>query len=261
MRSRAPSSAWPWRCAISRTAAHRPGGAAGGARARGARSVARALAAGGAALAVTLGACGHSVAPGDAYDTPESIPRAENLQVSPGCTGTLVFWEAPDSIFTLIDGWHVWRDAPERGVERLTAAPSKQRSYIDDDEPANGTYRYWTTSVSRGGVESVPSGSVAFDLRIGAPVTPVRLRAVALPFQVLLQWAPGAIQISFGYAVYRDGRFLGTVGDPDTPVYEDNDVRSGVTYSYSVTSIDCGRNESSRSDSVLVTVPAAAESH
>lgn len=246
MRSLASSFPWPWRwCAISR----RDRISAGASRHVGGGL--RAL-----ALALVAFGCGHSVTPGDDFRTPESIPKARNLQVAPGCSGTLVFWEAPDDIFTIIQGWHVWRDAPGRGVERLTARPSQQRSYIDRGEPADGAYRYWTTSVSRGGVESLPSDDVRFDLRIGAPVTPINLRGAALPFQVLLQWQPGAIQIAFGYAVYRDGRFIGTVGDPDTPVYEDNQVLPGRTYTYAVTSIDCGRNESAPSDSVRVAVPA-----
>lgn len=209
-----------------------------------------------AILALAVQGCSHEVVPTAAYRTPESIPAPRLLMAEPGCFGTLIQWVAPDADFEIVQGWYVYKQRPGGEIVRLTPAPSKQRSYIDHDEPEAGTYHYWATALSRGGIESLKSNKARFAIELGQLAPPDNLTAEALnPHLVLLKWHRGSLQISSGHNVYRDGQPYGHAGDPDMPAFLDGGALPGHTYRYTVTAVDCKGTESAPAPEVSVTTP------
>lgn len=206
-------------------------------------------------LVLVAPGCGHRVEPTEAYRTPESIPAPRLLTAEPGCYGIAIQWYATDRDFEIIEGWHVYKQRPNGEIVRLTPRPTKQRLFVDDDEPEDGDYRYWATAVSRGGVESLKSNDGRFHLRLGPPDPPTQLSATAFPDRVVLQWQRGSLDLFAGYRVYRDGMNLGFAGDADMPAYVDTQVSPGHTYRYAVRAADCRGTESVPTPEISVTIP------
>lgn len=209
----------------------------------------------GAWLALVTPGCGHHVEPTDAYRTPESIPAPRLLTAEPGCYGIAIQWYATDRDFEIIEGWHVYKQRPNGEIVRLTPRPTKQRLFVDDDEPEDGDYRYWATAMSRGGVESLRSNDGRFHLRLGPPDPPTGLSATAFPDRVVLQWQRGSLDLFAGYRVYRNGASIGFAGDADMPAYVDTQVRPGETYRYAVRAADCRGTESVPTAEISVSIP------
>lgn len=201
--------------------------------------------------------CGHRVEPTAAYRAPESIPAPRLLTAEPGCFGIAIQWFALDQDFEIIEGWYVYKQRPNGEVVRLTPRPTKQRLFVDHDEPEDGDYRYWATALSRGGVESLKSNDGRFRLRLGPPASPTGLAATAFPDRVVLQWERGSLDLSAGYRVYRDGVNFGFAGDADMPAWVDTQVLPGRSYRYDVRAVDCRGTESVPTPEVSVTIPVA----
>ncbi|MDZ4803403.1 MAG: hypothetical protein SGI90_00905 [Candidatus Eisenbacteria bacterium] len=203
-----------------------------------------------------LTGCGHEVTPTERYDSPGEIPAPSQLTVRPAVFGPFLAWEAPDSDFVVVEGWHVYRRRPDGDERRLTTEPVKMRQYQDLEIPQVGQTLFWVTAISRAGVESLPSTAVRFLWDDLPPQPPTGLIAQTRFDRVSLFWNRGVEFDLAGYVVYRNNIELIRVGDPAMPVAIDNDVQSGRTYRYDITSVDFSALESLPGEGIFVTVPA-----
>lgn len=204
---------------------------------------------------VFLSSCGHEVTPTDRYDSADEIPAPTMLIVMPAVFGPFLTWEAPDSDFVVVQGWHVYRRRPDGDERRLTTEPVQMRQFQDMEMPQVGQTLYWVTAISRAGIESLPSATARFLLDDQPPLPPTGLIAQAQFDRVALFWNRGPEFDLSGYVVYRDGIEWIQVGDPAMPVAIDTDVVVGRTYRYEVTSIDFSNLESAPGEPLSVTVP------
>jgi len=206
-------------------------------------------------LLLLLAGCGHEVTPTESYDSPGEIPVPTMLVVQPAVFGPFLTWEAPDSDFVVVQGWHVYRRRPDGDERRLTTEPVQVRQFQDTETPQVGQTLYWVTAISRAGVESLPSSAVRFLWDDVPPLPPTGLLAQTRFDRVSLFWDRGSEFDLASYVVYRDGIEWIRVGDPAMPVAIDNDVVSGRTYRYEVTSVDYSGLESAPGEPLSVFVP------
>ena len=202
-----------------------------------------------------LSGCGHDVSPTERYDTPEEIPAPTMLTARPAVFGPYLAWEAPDSDFVVVQGWHVYRRRPDGDERRLTAEPVQVRQFQDTESPQVGQTIYWVTAMSRGGVESLPCTPVRFLWDDQPPQPPTGLAAQTQYDRVTIFWNRGVEFDLSGYVVYRDDMELVRVGDPAMPVVIDHDVVPRQTYRYAITSVDFSGLESAPGEELVVTVP------
>jgi hypothetical protein len=206
-----------------------------------------------AGLTLFLAGCDHEVGPTDRYRSPGSIPRPARITARQAENGVFLTWEAPDSDFVVINGWHIYKKPPGESAFRLTLTLLPDRFFTDRAEFQVGLTGYFVTSVSRGGVESLPSDTAYVRVDEIPPSPPVGLTATPQTGAVLLMWHSGFEDDLGSYRVYRDGSRLATVSDPDMPVYLDFTIVSGRAYAYYVTAVDFQGHESAPSDTVMVT--------
>jgi hypothetical protein len=199
--------------------------------------------------------CEHEVRPTAGYDEASEIPRPRLVQAIPGLFGTLIVWQAPDSDFVVVQGWHVYRRRPDGDERRITPAPVQRRDFEDPETPQVGDTFYWVTAVSRAGVESPPSDPARLPWDDLPPAPPTGLMAAVLAGRVELSWDIGDESDLAGYRVYRDSALIGAVGDPAMPVFFDFGVTSGAEYRYWVTARDLTALESAPGDTLVVRVP------
>lgn len=130
------------------------------------------------------------------------------------------------------------------------------------DSPPYGSYRYAVTAVRAVGpprLESLPTPTVLADFRDRQPPpAPTEVAALAEERAIRLIWNAVAAPDLRGYLVYRfDGRKVTrlTPVPVDAAFFSDESITRGVTYFYSVSSIDLSGNESARTNSEAVLVP------
>lgn len=210
-----------------------------------------------AVLAGALCSCDHEVRPTPPYDESAEIPRPRLVEAIPGLFGPFIQWQAPDSDFVVVQGWHVYRQRPDGDERRLTTEPVQRREFQDPETPQVGDTFYWVTAVSRAGIESPRSDPARLPWDDLPPAPPTGLRAFVVAGRVELSWNSGLESDLVGYRVYRDGALIGTAGDPAMPIYFDFDVTPGNEYRYWVTARDLTALESAPGDTLLVTVPTA----
>lgn len=197
-----------------------------------------------------LAACSHDITPTPDYSTPESIPRPEMLTVQHSSRGAFLTWVAPDSDFAIVQGWHVYKQTPDSAVTRLTDVPLQVRTFEDREEPRVGVTRYWVTAMSRGNIESRPSGPGFFIFDEEPPSAPHTLTALPQPGHIVLQWRSGLEPDLAFYTLYKDGLEVITINDPAMPIYFDFQVVPGEVYEYYVTVTDFRGHVSAPSDTV-----------
>ncbi len=87
------------------------------------------------------------------------------------------------------------------------------------------------------------------------PTTPTNVQASAQPGVVTVTWDASSDNVGVtGYAVYRDGTEVGTVGGTTT-TFDDTTVAPETTYSYTVDAFDAAGNRSAQSAPAVVTTP------
>lgn len=203
-----------------------------------------------ALAAAVIGGCGHTTGPTDAYSDRASIPRPTGLAAFQSQVGAFMNWQAPDSDFVVIRGWHVYRTTPDGATFRLTSDPLVDRSFEDRDPLLPGLTRYAVTALSRGGVESFPSEPAFVFVDTLPPSRPEGIMATVQPNSIFVTWNRGPENDLAGYDVYRNFALAATISDPDQPGYLDFDVVPGKEYTYYVIAVDFQRNESAPSDTV-----------
>jgi fibronectin type 3 domain-containing protein len=173
---------------------------------------------------------------------PPSTP--ENLRsLAHSASEVELEWElASDDVG--VTGYRIYRD----GV--AIADADATTSWITDTQLTSGTtYKYSVTALDAVGRESPESNTVAVTTSdVTKPSAPERLSAVAAggPDRVELSWSPASDDVGVsGYRIYRDGSAvpLASVG-ASTTSFSDAAVAPAREYSYTVTAVDAGGNES-----------------
>jgi fibronectin type 3 domain-containing protein len=150
--------------------------------------------------------------------------------------------------------------------QRLALLPATETSWLDSGARWNRTYVYRVRAIAGNGareVESLDSTPVRVTPRdVFPPGVPMGLQAVlaAGGDAVDLSWEPVTSADLAGYRVYRrspGGAWTRINADlVVTPVFRDAHPAAG-TAEYAVSAVDQNGNESRRSASVDVTIPAA----
>jgi fibronectin type 3 domain-containing protein len=131
----------------------------------------------------------------------------------------------------------------------------------------SGTYSFGLTSSSSDSVDFYSREAASFRPELvvttGAadttpPTAPANLNATATSLgQIDLSWQASTDNVGVtGYAVYRDGALIASIG-PSTS-YSDKSVIGGVTYSYTVRALDAAGNVSDPSNTDTVTATAGS---
>lgn len=215
--------------------------------------------------------CGTNVEPTGDFNDPGSIPVCCASNFSGLCCGVDAFagfngiqlsWNSEDEVFTFIDGWILYRAEGDNEPEdadygRLNQDLILERSYLDVLVEEGRTYWYRLASITPAGVQSTPTTAVWVRPDFEPPEVPTGLTAVVVVGgQVHLQWDVSIAPDFDHFNVFRDPEFPPLVFfSVRIPQLFDNSVEGGETYTYRVTSVDIGVNESALSDSVVVTVP------
>jgi len=203
-------------------------------------------------------------------------------------TGVQLNWEPPSTVsggtpLTTLGGFRIYRAEAEPNAPAGKAAArqpaalagvSPSPSYLDTQIEWGKTYIYTVRSVAQYGADAVESGaSRAVDVTpkdVFPPAPPLELIAVfvpaagASPAAVELSWAISPEPDAAGYYVYRAGegeekpqRITPTL--LPTPAFRDISIRTGATYSYSVTAVDRAGNESQPGKPVSIKIPRSGE--
>jgi fibronectin type 3 domain-containing protein len=219
--------------------------------------------------AVSLTACGHEVTPTKEYSEPESIPLCCTSDGSDACCGLVAYafsqgievtWNSEGSIFTFIDGWLLYRATgdtapPDSAYHPLFTTPYTYSQYRDAQIVDGVRYWYRLSAVSPAGVESVPSDPAFVRADFTPPLAPTGLSAVFGGNGVELSWdASSAVDLDH-YNVFRAPDFPPFVfPQVSAPHYVDPNVVADSTYTYWVTAVDQGLNESAPSETVVVRI-------
>lgn len=155
-------------------------------------------------------------------------------------------WEASTDNVE-VAGYRIYRG----GVFLNTTA---DLDYTDNTVSPENAYSYMVLAFDAAGNASALSSQVTANTTDNTPPTiPTELTAVsASGTSINLRWNASTDNVGVtGYRVYRAGDLLSTV---NTPSYSDKTVSVGNTYSYSVSAIDGAGNESSESDTLVVSI-------
>jgi fibronectin type 3 domain-containing protein len=147
-----------------------------------------------------------------------------------------------------VAGYRIYRDG------RAIAEADATTSWFTDTELADSTtYTYYVTALDAVGRESAASNVIAASTSDATkPSTPEGLSAVAAAGsdRVDLSWSSASDDVGVsGYRIYRDGAAvpLASLGG-STPSFSDATVAPATEYSYTVTAVDAGGNESDASE-------------
>jgi hypothetical protein len=176
-------------------------------------------------------------APSPALAFTPSAPVPGNLQLVAFPTSIEASWNAlPDA--DGFAGYNVYVD----GALNQTVAKGSTVATIGGLTPIN-TYRVQVAGVWGTGESEVTGPRTAVkSARTTGPapklLTSGATRSTITPVSATLVWTEvnaGADHAPSGYAIYRDGYYIGKATSPDPlTLYTDNSVRPGVTYRYTV---------------------------
>jgi len=181
-------------------------------------------------------------------------------------------WQSPPTHLPtgapLVRGYNVYRGVQlgKHDPQPITAGPVVETRFRDAAVENETTYYYVVRSVGLerpSWRESVDSNEVsATPLDLTPPAPPRRLMAVPGQGVISLGWDASPEPDLLGYLVYRlEPPALVPARLTEAPVqataFEDRTVKSGATYTYTVTAVDRSprRNESAPSWEVSVTLP------
>lgn len=196
--------------------------------------------------------------------TPPSSPRA--LSVSARAEGIELTWEPPSNAGEVRPaGYNVYRFPPAGSIFDL-GEPVNQTPVADTrflDAPSYGSYRYLVTAVRDAGppaVESDPTPTVLAEFKdLVAPGVPANVVTLREASAVRLIWDAVDAPDLAGYRIYREvgggARTLLTTEPVVETTYRDQVSQLGVTYRYSVSSIDRNGNESALATAPEILLP------
>jgi hypothetical protein len=195
---------------------------------------------------------------------PPGTPRS--LHIAASARAVDLQWEAPaDSENARPSGYNVYRFAPTGPIVELgkpiNAAPVSDTRF--SDSPSYGAHRYAVTAVRDAGppqVESEPTQTMYVEFRdLVAPPGPGGVTALREATAVRLVW--DAIESSDfkGYRIYRtpqggQKQLLNPELTTET-TFRDERPELGVTYVYSVSSVDESGNESAAAPAEAILLP------
>jgi hypothetical protein len=192
-----------------------------------------------------------------------------NVTASAKAEGVTVSWKPPERAVTgesgpIVTGYNIYRAAPGTEVGDLAtpinSAPIKGTTY--SDTPGYGEHEYRVAAVATTGPPSI-QGELSAPARVNyrdlvAPAAPATVTALVETKVVRLLWDPVDAPDLAGYNVYRnEGVYrlkLNTSGPLKDANFLDIAINPGIAYTYEVTAVDAGGNESgsARTGSVLV---------
>ena len=201
---------------------------------------------------------------------PLNIPAAPDALIARSTPEAIVLnWTAPvkSSDTVSLIGYNVYRSdtgSPTAAVNGpavpINTAPVRETTYRDT--PPYGVHQYAVTAVTSLGppkIESDPSRIATVDYRdLLPPAIPTGFVTLNEDKAVRLVWDPVDTPDLAGYRVYRT---LGTARQSLTPKliqetnFRDPDPALGVSYVYSVTSVDKNGNESAEAKAPAVLLP------
>ena len=180
-----------------------------------------------------------SIAPVD--QTPP--PQVTGLTGSPGDTQVTLNWTAITNDASLA-GYKVYRNGTQ--IATVTA-PTTTRVVTG---LTNGvSYSFYIRAYDGLDNTGVASSTINVTPVDTAPAAPTGLAATPSDAQVALTWNAVAAADLASYRVYRDGVLAQTVTAPTTN-WTDTGRTNSITYSYYVTAVDAGDNESATSNTV-----------
>jgi hypothetical protein len=183
--------------------------------------------------------------------------------------GVVLAWTKPDKAATgaakpFLLGYNVYRATSSEGFDELATpinpAPVNAATYTD--VPPYGAYQYRVSAVSAAGpprIESEPSAVASATYKdLLPPPPPATVTALVETKSVRLVWDEVTAPDLAGYLVYRtEGTAkIKLTGGPVTAThFSDISVDPGISYYYTVTSLDKSGNESAGTKSETVLVP------
>jgi len=226
---------------------------------------------------VTVGSSARSELSNIVTIVPIDVPQPPSaLTAVAQAQGVVLTWKAPEKTITgaanpHVIGFDIYRitkgEKSDALAKPVNAAPIGETSYTD--VPPYGDFEYWVSAVASGGpprIESEGSDPAAVTFKdLLPPPPPSGLTALVETDAVRLVWDPVAAPDLAGYKIYRtEGTGIGALKEvgsfaltpqpiPQTN-YRDTSVKHGISYYYSVSSIDKSGNESKpvKTDWVLV---------
>ncbi len=168
-----------------------------------------------------------------------------------GPTHVTISWTAStDNVG--IEGYTLYRNGTI-----LSVVDAQTLTWDDFTVEPGLTYSYSLDAFDAAGNHSALSTPIDVTVSIQdtePPSTPTGLSASATsPTQILLNWSASTDNVGVaGYTLYRDGAFLTTVAS-STLSYEDIDLQSNTSYSYTIDAFDQSGNYSLMSDTVQTT--------
>ena len=162
-------------------------------------------------------------------------------------------WEKPEHQVAGSAGYNVYRFPPQGSIVELgtpiNKTPVSENRY--DDSPPYGTYRYIVTPVRTAGppmIEGDATQTVYAEFKdLQPPPVPVSLATLTEADAVRVVWDAVEAPDLAGYNVYRtlgEKKTLLTAKPIKENTYKDPSPERGVTFIYSVTSVDQLGNES-----------------
>jgi hypothetical protein len=219
-----------------------------------------------AVVTETVGA--HSDLSNLATIVPLDVPVAPlSLTAAAKPQGAVLTWTKPEKAATgdakpWLVGYNVYRtsDTFDELATPINTAPVSGTTYTDT--PPYGTHQYRVTAVAAPGlprIESEPSAPVSVTYKdLLPPPAPASVNALVETKSVRLVWEPAAAPDLAGYLVYRiEGKIKLklTPGPVTAEHFSDISIDPGISYYYSVTSVDKSGNESAPANSETVLVP------
>ncbi|MHB8173277.1 MAG: hypothetical protein ACYDFU_02300 [Nitrospirota bacterium] len=149
---------------------------------------------------------------------------------------------------------------------------TKVNRFIDKNIPAGKTLHY-SVAVVVGGKETAktPAWTITTAAKVKKVFIPLRApRLVGVhlkqepgnKYSVGIRWENAAGSNMVGVNIYRStvkGKDFALIGSSSTDMYDDNNVKPGVSYYYVATSVDSQFNETKYSNELSVSVPSPAK--
>jgi hypothetical protein len=189
---------------------------------------------------------------------------ARNLRATADATGIHLSWTPPEQGEKELAGYNIYRFGPAGEIVELGAplnsAPLREPLYLD--APPVGGYRYLVTAVRHAGppvIESEPTPTVYAEFKdLDPPPAPTGDVALAEESAVRVVWDTVEAADLAGYRVYRSeggAKKLLNAGLLTESTYRDSTLKRGVTYIYSVSSVDKLGNESAATAAASIMIP------
>jgi hypothetical protein len=182
--------------------------------------------------------------------------------------GVVLTWAKPAATITgdpkpHVTGYNVYRvvsGSPDEIGTAVNTSPAATTTYTD--VPPYGAYTYRVTALSSTGTPSIESdasntASATFKDLVPPPA-PATVTALVETKAVRLVWDPVEAPDLAGYLVYRTERGVRiklTPGPAQITYFRDIGPDPGITYFYSVSTIDKSGNESTATRTIDVLVP------